>query len=51
MRITIIQGVEELNMPDKSVDEATTYQSDFEEWVQNGCKKAAEIVNRSEEEK
>ena len=39
-----------MNTPDEHADNMTVYQSEYEEWVENGYKKAAEIVIRSEAE-
>lgn len=40
-----------MNTPDEHADDRAAYQSEYEEWVENGCKKAAEIINHFEEEK
>ena len=42
--------VEALNTPDEHIDDRAAYQSEYEEWVENGCKKAAEVIARSEAE-
>ena len=38
-----------MDVVDELMGEITTYQADFDEWVQNGCKKAAERINQAEE--
>ena len=39
-----------MNTPDEHVDDRAAYQSEYAEWVENGCKKAAEVIARSEAE-
>ena len=36
-----------LNITDERIGNTTAYQSEYEEWVKNGCKKAAEVIARS----
>ena len=38
-----------LNITDERIGDTTAYQSEYEEWIENGCKKAAEVITRSEE--
>lgn len=35
---------------DEHIYPSMTFQTEFEEWVKNGCKKAEELINNSDKE-
>lgn len=37
-------------MVEEHIDPSMTVQTEFEEWVENGCKKAEELINNSDKE-
>lgn len=39
-----------MNTVEERIDPSSTYQTEFEEWLENGCKKAEEIISNSDKE-
>lgn len=37
-------------MVEKRIDPSMTVQTEFEEWVENGCKKAEDLITSSDKE-